>query len=141
MAVTSKALDKTQAINIIYDFFKFFQKSISQSSTPNAAELEHHLSKNFEITSNGQSIARSAAEYLPRLQKFQKKYSKFEISKPLEEPIIHDNKLALLYKANLTLRSGGNKEVFIMSYATFEENKIRSWHQVAHEKGTGDWDK
>jgi hypothetical protein len=141
MAVTSKALDKTQAIHIIYDFFKFFQKSISQSSAINASELEQYLSKNFELTSNGQTITRSAAEYLTRMQKFQKKYSKFEISKPLEEPIMHDNKFAILYRLNLTPRTGGSKEVYIMSFATFEDNKIRSWHEVSHELPTGEWDK
>jgi hypothetical protein len=141
MAVTSKALDKTQALNIMYDFFKFLQKSVSQSSTPNAEELEKYLSKNFELTNNGQPMVRSAADFLTRIQKFQKKYSKLEISKPLEDPIMQDNKLAILYKYNFTPRTGGSKEIIIMSLATFEENKMRSWHIISHEKGTGDWDK
>jgi hypothetical protein len=140
MAVASK-IDKTQALQVIYEFFTYFQKCITQSKAPNASEIEQHLSKNFEISSNGQIVGKTAAEYLTRMQKFQKKYSRFEISKPLSEPVLQDNRLAIFYKVNLTAQTGQNKEVFIMALANIEDNKIRSWTQVANEKGTGDWDK
>jgi hypothetical protein len=141
MAMTTKTLDKTQAIHVIYEFFKHFQKCINQSIEPNLAELEQYITKNFQITSSGHPVAKSSADYLKRLQNFQKKHSKWEISKPLEEPLVQDNRITLFYKVNLTSKTGEKKEVYIMAIGTIEDNKIRSWNQVAHEQGTGSWDK
>lgn len=132
-------LDQTQAIKVIYGFFKDFQAWISQSKTVNVSDLEHHLAKNFQITSNGQSKAKSAADYLKRLQKFQQKYSRFEISQPLEEPLIQGNRLALHYRVDLTTRSGQHKQIQIMAMANIQDNKILQWHQVIHE-GSSEWD-
>lgn len=133
-------LDQDQAIKVIYGFFKDFQTWISQSKTVSIADLEHHLAKNFQITSNGQSKGKSAADYLTRLQKFQKKYSRFEMSQPIDEPLIHGNRVALYYRVDLTTKTGQHKQVQIMALGTIEDNKIKQWHQVDHEGTISEWD-
>ena len=104
-------------------------------------EFEQYLAKNFNITSNGQRVAQSAADYVTRYQKFQKKYAKFELSKPLEEPLIDGNRIAFHYKVDLSTHQKQHKQVFISAIATIEDHKISTWHQIAHEIGSGDWDK
>lgn len=140
MAVKTQ-LDKAHALEVIYGFFKEFQNWISQSKVPTVADLEHFLAKKFHISSNGQHAAHSANEYHNRYQKFLKKYSKFEISKPIEEPVISGNRIAFHYKVDLTTHQNQHKQVFIATIATIEDNKILEWHQIAHESGAGDWDK
>ncbi len=134
-------LDKSLALEIIYGFFKEFQGWVSHAKKLSVADLEHYLAKNFHFSSNGKVIANSAAEYLDRCQKFQKKYEQFVPSKPLEEPLIHYNQIAFHYKIDLTTHQKQQKQVYIATIATIEERKILLWNQIAHEKGSGDWDK
>jgi hypothetical protein len=139
--VATKSLDKTKNLNIIYDFFKEFQTWFGPSAyTPTANELEKYLSKNLQMFNNGQLVVKSAANYLDRLQKFQKKYSNFQISEPLEEPLIHDNQATIYYQLDLTTKSGQHKQVFIMGLLTIEDNKISRWIEVTNEKGASNWD-
>jgi hypothetical protein len=140
MAVKTQ-LDKTQVLEIIYGFFKEFENWIGQSKVPTVADLEKYLAKKYHISSNGQHVAHSTDEYLNRYQRFQKKYSKFQISKPIEEPLISGNRVAFHYKVDLTTHQNQRKQVFIGTIATIEDNKILDWNQIAHESGAGDWDK
>lgn len=134
-------MDKTKTLGVIFDFFKQFQKWCSPSAaTPSLSELEKYISKNLQMSSNGQSVTRSSANYLDRLLKFQKKYSSFQISEPLEEPIIYDNRAAIYYRLDLTTKTGQHKQVYIMGLVTIEDDKISRWIQVTNEKGLGTWD-
>ena len=135
------SVDKTQALKVIYDFFKQFQKLLTQPAPPKLSDIEVHLAKNFLITSNGRTVGKSSADYLNRLLKFKQKYARFEISKPLEEPLSSGNQIALHYKVDLTAHNGERKEVQIMAIGTIEDNKLAHWNQVAHEVNTGNWDK
>jgi hypothetical protein len=142
MATKTASLSKEQALSAIYDFFKQFQTWLSTEKVPTQAEVEKFLSPHFKITSNGRIVGRSAADYLVRIKKFQEKYSRFEISKPLEEPVISGNEIAIYYRVDLTPRRGGaTKQVYIMAFGTIEDHRMATWTQVAHEQGTGDWDK
>lgn len=139
--MVTKTLDKNKAMNIIYDFFKQFPTWFAQPAvTPSLNELERYLSKNLQMYNNGQLVVESAANYLDRLQKFQKKYSNFQISKPLEEPLICDNQAAIYYQLDLTTHNGQHKQVYIMGLLTIEDDKISRWIEVTNDKGTGNWD-
>lgn len=141
VATKTGQLDKTEALNVIYGFYKQLQLWIQHTTTPKISDLEHYFSKNFHISCNGQTIGKTSADYLPRLQKFQKKYSRMEVSKPLEEPVVSGHEIAFHYQVELTTRSGERKTVQIMAVGTIEDHKIARWVQVAHEHGLGDWDK
>lgn len=139
--MVTKSLDKTSILNVVYNFFKQFQTWCGPSAiTPSANELEKYFSKNLQMFNNGQLVVKGAANYLDRLKKFQKKYSKFQISEPLEEPLITDNHGTIYYKLDLTTQSGEHKQVYIMGLFTIEDNKISRWVEVTHEKGAGNWD-
>lgn len=135
-------VSKEEALSTVYDFFKQFQTWISSGKVPAQSEVERYLSPHFKITSNGHLIGRNAADYLARIKKFQEKYSRFEISKPLEEPIHHGNEIAIYYRVDLTPKNGGSpKQVFILALGTIEEHHITRWTQVTHQQGSSDWDK
>lgn len=142
VATKTAPITKEEALAVVSDFFKHFQTWISTAKVPVQSELERYLSPQFTITSNGHLTGRTAAEYLTRVKKLQEKYSRFEISKPLEEPIHQGNEIALYYRVDLTPRSGGaNKQVYILALGRIEDHRIVRWTQVTHQHGTGDWDK
>lgn len=139
--MVTKSLDKTKVLSIVYDFFKKFQVWCGPSSViPSTEELEKIFSKNLQMFNNGQLIVKSAVNYLDRVQKFQKKYSAFKISEPLEEPLISDNQATIYYRLDLTTHNGQHKQIYIMGLFTVEDNKISRWVEVTHEKGAGNWD-
>lgn len=141
MATTKGAdIDTHQAITALYTFFKKINTACTQSQPATLQEVDEFLSKNFQLTSNGQVVCKNETDYLHRLQKFQKKYSRFECSKPVVEPVTEGNRIALQYRVDLTERNGAHKQVFISGIVTMDHNKISEWTQVAHEKGTGSWD-
>jgi predicted alternative tryptophan synthase beta-subunit len=139
--MVTKSLDKNKILNIVYDFFKQFQTWCGPSAiTPSVNELEKFFSKNLQMFNNGQLVVKNAANYLDRLQKFQKKYSSFKISEPLEDPLMSDNQVAVYYQLDLTTQNGQHKQIFIMGLFTIEDNKISRWIEVTQEKGAGNWD-
>lgn len=141
-AVKTAPLAKQEALNVIYDFFKQFQSWISAAKAPIQSEVEKNLSPHFKITINGQIAGKTSADYVSRIKELQNKYSRVEISKPLEEPIYSGNEIAIYYRLDLTPKAGGPvKQVYILALGTIEDKHITRWTQVTHQKGTGDWDK
>ena len=139
--MVTKILDKSKILNVVNDFFKHFQIWCGRTPvSPTPHEIEHYLAKNLQMFNNGQLVARSATNYLDRLQRFQKKYSGFKISQPLEEPLIYGNQVAIYYTIDLTARDGEHAQVYVMALLTFEDDKISRWVEVTHEKNTGNWD-
>lgn len=139
--MVTKTLDKTKTLSVIYDFFKQFKQWCGPSAvTPSANELEKYLSKNLQMFNNGHLIVKGAANYLERLKKFQSKYSNFQISEPLEEPLMEDNRASLYYKLELTTRNGQHREVYVMGLFTIEQDKISRWFEVTNERGMELWD-
>lgn len=139
--VAIKGLDKRKILSIIYDFFNQFKTWCGRSPvTPSMEELEKYLSRNLQMFNNGQLVVKSSANYLDRLKKFQKKYSNFQISEPIEEPTVYDNQAVLYYKLDLTTHDGQHKQVYIMGQLTIEDNKISRWIEVTNEKGAENWD-
>lgn len=142
VATKTAPVSKEEALSVIYDFFKHFQTWISTGKAPAQAELERYLSPQFAITSNGHLTSRTAADYLSRVKHLQEKYSRFEISKPLQEPIHNGNEIAVYYRVDLTQKNGGaSKQVYILALGKIEDHRISQWTQVTHQHGTGDWDK
>ena len=139
--MVTKNLDKTKNLNAIYNFFNQFKNWCGPSPvTPDINEIEKYLSKNLQMFNNGQLVVSSAANYLDRLKKFQKKYSDFKISEPIEEPLICNNQAAIYYKLDLTTHNGQHKQVYIMGLFTIEKDKISRWIEVTNEKDVGNWD-
>lgn len=143
MVITKSApVSKEKALSLVYDFYHQLQTWVSTEKVPAQNEIERYLSHNFKLTSNGNTLCKSSSEYLNRIKKFQERFSRFEFSKPLEEPVVNGNEIAIYYKVDLTPRKGGgSKQVFILAIGAIEDNHIVHWTQVAHEKGASEWDK
>lgn len=131
---------KPQAVQVVYDFFHYFEKWLNQPKAEIGPELEHHLAKSFTIFSNGKPVAKSADEYKKRMLLFKEKYSQFKISEPLEEPIVTGNQAIIHYRVDLKTHKGEKKHVQIMAMAKIEDNKIARWIQVASEQDNEGWD-
>lgn len=139
--MVGKTMEKTNAIEVIYQFFRQFPKWCGKSAvTPSVNELQQYLAKNFQLHNNGELKVKSAENYLERLKKFQKKYVNFNISKPLIEPLIQNNRATIYYKLDLTTFDGHHQEVYIMATFTIENNQIAQWFEVSSEKAAGRWD-
>lgn len=135
-----KVADKNKVLNVINDFFKQFQIWFNRSSgAPSTTDFEKCFSKNLQMFDNGQLVIRGAANYADRLQKFQKKYSDFKISEPLEEPLVCGNQAVFYYRLDLTTHNGQHKQVYIMGLFTIEDDKISRWVEVTHEKDSENW--
>lgn len=139
MVTKTATLEKNQAATLVKKYFDHFQ-TVLNTPNSNPSDLEKYLSRHFHMTSNGHTIAKSFQDYLNRVEKFRKKYSRFDISELHEEPIISGNRAVFNYDIHLTSRNGQRSEVNIMAIGTIEDNKITHWTQVAHEKGTDHWD-
>lgn len=138
---TKTKLDKNQAITFVSDYLERLENLNANQKPIKAADLSDFVSSDYTLISNGQQVSRSLNEYLNRLTKFQKKYSRMEISSFIEEPLFADNKVAVYYTIDLTPHSGQKKQVFVQGIATIEDNKITRWTQVVTERGACDWDK
>lgn len=137
----TKSVDDTKMINTIYNFFKHFEVWCGPSpATPSINELEKYLSKHLQMFNNGQLVVRGAANYLDRLQKFQKIYSNFKVSGPLEKPVITGNQAAIYYQLDLTTHTNQHKQICIIGLFTIEDDKISRWVEVTHDKDTSSWD-
>ena len=141
MTTTKSApFDARQAQNVTSKLLQFLQEIHNQPKQPEASDLEHYFTRNFELISNGTTISHNLNEYTQRIEKLRNKYSKFKITTH-DQLIVSDNRVALNYTLTLTPRSGGQTiNVEIMTFATFEGERLSKWHQVAHEKGAGHWD-
>jgi hypothetical protein len=139
--MATKTLDKTKILHVIYDFFNQFKHWCGKSPVnPSGKDLEKYLSKDLQMFNNGQLVVKGAANYLDRLHKLQKKYSNFQISEPLEEPLVSGNQAAISYKLDLTTHNGQHKQVYVIGIFTLEDDKISRWTEVTSEKGVGSWD-
>lgn len=135
------ALDKNQATAFFNNFLKNFSNMCNRPNAPTVSDLEKFFTKNLQLTSNRKQITKSVSDYLNRITNLHKKYSHFEVSNLLEEPIISGNKVAVTYDLTMTPRSGGSKVIVnIAAFATIEDNKIAQWVQVVNEKGSSKWD-
>lgn len=141
-ALKTAPLSAHQAQNVINKIFHLLQEIYSQAKQPQAAELENLFSRNFELNSNGHMMCHNLNEFMKRIEIIKNKYSKVKFSTPHEEPLTSENRIVTNYTLHLTPRAGGQPiDVEIMAIATLEGEKLSKWHQVAHEKGTGRWDK
>lgn len=141
MVTRAVHLSKEQALTLINDFFAQFPIWCNQDKAPTVADLEQFLAHNFQISCNDRVIAKNTTEYLKRVKNMREKFSNFELIGPLEEPLVHDNKLVCQYDLNVHANDGIKVEVCFMAIATIEGNKIVRWQEVSHEKHTGKyWD-
>lgn len=140
MVMTKMALDKKQTLALINTFFNQFQTCLNRPAAPTLNDFQKILSNNFQISSNGQVKSKNLQEYLTRLQKLQQKYSHVELSSPIHEPLISDNKVAVVYHVDLTPRAGKKAQYYFMAIGTIEDNQFISWEQVTHAKNEPQWD-
>lgn len=139
--MVTKNLEKSKVLHIIYDFFNQFSTWCGHPPLiPSLEELEKYISTNLHMYNNGQMIAKNSADYLERIKNLQKKYSSFQISEPLEEPLINGNKAAIYYKLDLLTHLGQHKQIYIIGLVTIEKDKISHWTEVTNEKSGGTWD-
>ncbi|MDP1879696.1 MAG: hypothetical protein Q8K60_01990 [Parachlamydiaceae bacterium] len=137
--IKTAAHNKTQVLNLINNFIGEFQNWCNQRNAPEFADFEKYLTKQFQISSNGNVIGKDLHDYTLRVKKFREEYSHFEITM-LEEPLICENKVVLTYEVDLRLNPNQDKrEVYVMAIVNLEDNKISNWKQVTHDKGSQDW--
>lgn len=130
-------IDKQQTMKFLSHFFETFQKCCNQQGSVNASVLEPFLAKNFTLTANDFVASRSLSDYMNRIAQFQKKFSHVEVSGPTPDFCVFGNKFCVQYTIDFTLRNGHKNEVLVMALGTMEDNKISSWKQITHEKGSG----
>jgi len=137
---TKLASSKSETLNLVNSFFGTFEKICNGDKEPTTRDLERTLSRNFNMNSNGQYLCRSLNDYLKRIANLRSKYSHFDITGPLEAPIVADNQVTVHYELDLKGRDGKDRQVYIMAIGTIYDGKIASWIQVTHEKGFQYWD-
>lgn len=138
MALTKASPECTQAISLTKDFLNKFQTWIKQSNLPTEADLKHFLNSSFQISSNGQLLAKSIPDYIERIENLRKKYNEFKIS-IIDEPLYADNRVAIQYRLDLKSKDGHASQIYIMAFADVHDGKFSRWNEIAHEKGTGNW--
>lgn len=131
-------LNKSQALNTIHELFKHFTHWISQSKDPTLNEIGKIFTSDFQLFSNGLLVTKNLSDHLQRLLKLRKNYSSIEIEGPFEELMSDDGQLVIYYALNLTSHVGEKRQLDIMAIATLEDNKLKQWKQVTHERGK-DW--
>jgi hypothetical protein len=142
MVMTKTAsLDKNQVSNLVEGFFQQFQNCCNRQHKVNTSDLEKLISHNFQISSNEHILSRNLSEYVNYIEQLKQEYSHFEVSTPLEEPLICGNKIAVQYEINTTAHKGEKKQFCLIAIATIEDNKFTQWTQVSHEKETANWRK
>jgi hypothetical protein len=141
VAAKSSTLEKNQTEAILRNLYEQLEEWHNGPQEPKVASLEQVMTRNFELSSNGHVLSHNINEYLLRVEKLRKKYSKFSIKPSRDNTLVQGNKAALHYTLTLTPRNGGQPvSVEIMAIATLEGERISRWHQVAHEKGISHWD-
>lgn len=133
-------LDHTEALEIVYNFFKIYEEHFNAGTIPSNAEWKKYLSPNFILKSNGVVKCNNMLDYIKRYKLFQEYYVKFKFSDPIEKPVISNNHLTIYYTIDMLTHEGTISQVYVMALGNIEEGKIASWIQVAHEKGSSDWD-
>jgi hypothetical protein len=137
---TKLAFSKNEVLNLVNSFFSIFEKICNAEKSPTSSDLEKILARNFNLNSNGLTLCKSLSDYLKRITNLRSKYSHFDITGPMEAPIVADNQVALHYEIDLKGRDGKARQVYIMATATIQDGKIANWIQVTHEKGFKRWD-
>lgn len=140
MVATKSGIDKKHALALVNSFMHEFQNCFNRPAVPSAVEFEKFLSRNFQITTNGHTRAKSLAEYLARIQKLQQKYAHVELSSPIHDPVIADNKVVIEFKGEFTPRAGKKTYLYFMAIGTVEDNKWVQWEEVTHSKDEAQWD-
>ncbi len=135
------AVKKEKQVQIIYNFFHYFEKWISQPSKEIGNELDKFVTKNFTFFTNGEQLSKSEEDYKKRMLFFKEKYAEFKISEPVEEPIISGNQVIIHYHIDLKTHKGEKRQVQIMAMGTIADDKISRWIQVAGEGHHTGWDK
>jgi hypothetical protein len=138
MTKMQPTMDKAQAKAWMKNFLQNFQNTYNQPNMT-VADLEKLFTTNFQFTSNNQLLTKSTAEHINRATKLRKKYANFEL-KAIEEPIAHENRIAVNYELNLRAHNGQKSQVLIMAFITLEGNKISNWSQVTNDKHLNPWD-
>jgi len=140
MAKTS-ILNKNEALTLLNNFFEAFQHWCNQPDSPSPADLEKFLSRNFQISSNEKLLCKNLTEYHNRVMQIRKKYAHVDITGPLEEPLLCDNKIVIQYDLNLRTHEGQKNQVYLIAIGTIDNHKFSHWTQATHQKGTENWDK
>lgn len=140
MVATKSMLDLNQALALVKEFFDQFQISCNKTNPPTVTEFQKFLSPNFSLMSNERHLAKNLQEYINHMATVQKKYSNFKIVPAKEEPIFAKDKLAIAYELHVTSRQSKQPVVILMiGIAKFEDNKIKNWFEVSHQRGDHQW--
>lgn len=134
-----KPLDKEVALELAGDFLERFEYCCNQSKAPVESDLIKHLSKNFQISTNGEIAAKNLNEYLSMIGRIQKKYSHVEVSNLTVDVLSSGYQIVARYTIFLTPRGGKTVQIEFMAIASIEENRFTNWSSVASEHGPRDW--
>lgn len=141
MATTKTAsLDKTQTMEFINSFLEEYQNWFNSTTPPTIHDLDKFVTKNFQHISNHKITSKNPSEFLNRILNFRKKFSHLELSFPSEEAIVSGNKAVIQYDFVFTAKNGQKATINFMAIATFQDNKVSRWFQVASEQGSSRWD-
>jgi hypothetical protein len=133
--VATKTLYDTKAarelVHGILDLYGYLGKPNHQVDLH---KLEKFFSPNIEIISNDKKVVRNISQFQERIRNIQKRFPIIAYTKPLEDPIIADNRVIIRYNAELSEEKGQKRLVTIIAILTVESDKVTQWTEVIHQK-------
>lgn len=138
-AVKSPTLDKQLAHKLLNGLFGLLRKYAEDRKTvPSQTELERYISHRVRVTTNDRTTCRNIGDYLLRIREAQKHFEKLEFSDFLEEPIVADQRIVVRFNVDVVRPNGKKAQFQRVAILKVEEDKIASWNELIHEKGSGD---
>lgn len=140
MVATKVKKSTKQHLNLLNDFFENFQNWCKPQKNPSIAELAKCLSSDFEISINGKVLCHNLQEYLERINSIKRKFTNFEITGPVEEPLFaEDNKIIVKFEVSLHTPEAGRHTFYKMAIGTIEDDKFVRWEEVSHRESKKEW--
>jgi hypothetical protein len=141
MAASTKApVDPKQARTLVEGILELFAEFGKTNAQADAAKLGRFFSPNLQVVSNENNVVSNLNQFQERIRTWKSNYPTITYSKLLVEPVVSANRVAIRYNAEPTDKSGKKHRLQILAILTLENDKVTSWHEVIHEKGTGSVD-
>lgn len=140
MATTSTVktpVDPKQARTLIEGILELFTELGKTNAKPDAGKLGRFFSSNLQVVTNENNVVSNLNQFQERLSTLKASYPTITYSKLLVEPVVSANRIAIRFNAEPTDKSGKKHRLQVIAILTLENDKVSSWHEVIHEKGTG----
>ena len=138
---TMKApVDPKQARTLVEGILELFTELGKTNAKADAGKLGRYFSPSLQLVSNENNVVSNLNQFQERIATWKSNFPTTTYSKLLVEPVVSANRVAIRFNAEPTDKSGKKHRLQIIAILTLENDKVTSWHEVIHEKGTGSVD-